>query len=168
MFKNNLKCITLYIRYIAIFVEKLSNKKVDISIKTATPLLLLPLISAFFIFNNLTIAAVLGFICGAALDSVSAETYCFDTIFFFIIAAAVNLSANYLFNKNVLGALAISLISCSLYFGANWILFHAFDRTFKDSIGYLLTYAAPSAVYSAIFIIPFFYVYKMLENKKEQ
>ncbi len=141
---------------------------VDISIKSASPVILLPLITAFAIFNNLTISAVLGFICGAALDSVSAESYCFNTIFFFVIAIAVHLASNYLFNKNFFGAAALCLLVCAIYFLSLWAVFYAFGVSLLDSIGYLLTHGAPSTIYSAIFIIPFYFLYKKLEKQKEQ
>ena len=79
-----------------------SNGVVDISIKNATPLIVLPLFIAFVVFGSLRSAVVVGLILGALLDSTSGGTYCFNTICFLVIGVWVFLAANNLFNKNIL------------------------------------------------------------------
>ena len=74
---------------------------VDISIKNATPLLLLPLITAFAVFSTVTQAAAVGFVCGAFLDSVSYGSFCFNSIALLVLSVLAYLIANNLFNKNL-------------------------------------------------------------------
>lgn len=140
----------------------------DISIKTATPLLLLPLLTAFAIFEPVGASAAVGFITGAFLDSVADGSYCFNTLVLMLIGAFVSLFANNLFNKNIFAAAVLSLITCVIYYVLLWISFHLFGRTVYDSLAYLLSYAFPSAVYSAVFIFPFYFLYRHFNRIKTQ
>ncbi|MBR2489255.1 MAG: rod shape-determining protein MreD [Clostridia bacterium] len=131
-----------------------------IAIKTATPMLILPLLTAFSIFGSVYQAAVAGFLTGACLDSISSGAYCFNTLTLMLTAVAVTVCANNLFNKNIRSAAVISLLVCAVYFILKWIVFHAVGADMADSMLYLLRYALPSALYSAVLIFPFFYLYR--------
>ena len=139
----------------------------SLRIETATPLLILPLLTAFSIFNSPTKSVVMGLIAGAALDSVSLS-FGFNTVCLMVLSLAVCLAANNLFNKNVRAAAVMSLLCAALYYISVWAVFHLFNATVRDSLGYLLQYGFTSAVYSAIFIFPFFYLYRYLEKLKIQ
>ena len=142
------------------------NTKVDISIKNATPLLIIPLFAAFSVFSSLQSAVVTGLLAGAMLDSVSAGSYCFNTISLLIMGAVVNLAANNLFNKNMRGVAALTLITAVLYFTAYWLSFYAFKVGMKNSLIYLMSYGLPSAFYSSAFIFPFYWIYKKIDATK--
>ena len=137
---------------------------INISIKTASPLLFLPLIIAFCMFSSPSKSAFVGIILGAALDCIKPGCYCFNTIFFFLLAVAVCLCANSLVNKNIRSAIALSLIGCILFFFTFWLFFSAFSNTYKTAISVLLQHSLPSAIYSAIFIFPFYYIFKYLNK----
>jgi len=137
---------------------------VNISIKNATPLVLIPLVCAFSIFNSVGKSATAGFVVGACLDSMQVGTYCFNTIAFLLMAVLVYLIANNLFNKNIQSAVTLSLIMSLMYFGAKWLIFFFFGLSAKDSMTYLLSYAFPSAMYSAVFIFPLFYLYRYFDT----
>ncbi len=140
------------------------NGFLSITIKNATPLLALPLITAFSIFATPQAGAVAGFIIGAVLDSVMAGSYCFNTIAFLLLGVAISLAANNLFNKNIRAAAALSVIIAVIYYTAYWLTFMAFGVGIKNSLIYLLSYGMPSALYSAVFIFPFFYLYKYFDR----
>lgn len=137
---------------------------IDISIKNATPLIIIPLVTAFSIFNSVGKSAFAGFFVGAGLDSLQVGTYCFNTIIFMIIGVLVYLIANNLFNKNIQSAITLSVIMSLFYFGAKWLIFFFFGLSAKDSMTYLLSYAFPSAMYSAVFILPLFYLYRYFDK----
>ena len=139
---------------------------VDISIKTATPLVILPLITAYAVFGSLPACAVAGIIAGACLDGVANGAYCFNTITLFLISVAVCLAANNLFNKNIQSAVALSLITSAVYFLLLWQFFYAWGVPVKDSLGFLLSYAMPSTLYTALFIFPFYFIFKFFEKHK--
>lgn len=140
----------------------------DISIGNATPMILLPLLTAFSWFSTTKKAAFTGFLVGGCIDSVAHDSYCFNTITFMLIGVFVCLAANNIFNKNGRAAMVMSLITSVVYFTLNWAFFHAFGTSVEESFAYLLRYAIPSAVYTAVFIIPFYYLYKLLEKYKAQ
>lgn len=145
-----------------------STAVLDISIKTASPIVLLPLLTAFSIFHSVPSASVTGFICGAFMDSVSAGSYCFNTVALMLLGAFVSLVADTLFNKNIFAAAVLSLITSALYFLALWGIFHTAGETVQNSIGYLLSYALPSSAYTAVFIFPFFFLYRYFNKLKTQ
>lgn len=135
-----------------------------ISIKTATPMLILPILTAFSVFGSVYSAALSGFLAGACLDSITSGSYCFNSIALLLVGVAVNLCANNLFNKNIRSAAVLALLAASFYFILKWILFFAVGSDISVSMLYLLKYALPSAVYSAVFIFPFFYLYRHFSN----
>ena len=139
-----------------------TSEIIDISIKNATPMLLLSLLTAFSFYSSMYASVIAGLISGALIDSVAQSGYCFNTIIMLVIAVAVNVIANTLFNKNIFAAFALSLLVCALYYIALWLCFHLINRTMEDSLIYLFSYALPSAVYSSVFILPFYYFYKFL------
>ena len=141
---------------------------VDISIKNATPLVLIPLITAFSIFNSVGKSVFVGIVTGACLDSVQVGSYCFNTIAFLILAVLVYLIANNLFNKNVQSAITLCLIVSVLYFVVKWGIYYTVGLNMKDSAEYLLSYALPSSVYSTAFIIPLYYLYRFFEKLENQ
>ena len=129
-------------------------------------MLILPLLCAFSIFSNMEGVVIAGLISGIMLDSVASGTYCFNAIALVILGVLVSLLSGNLFNKNIRAAVALSLIVCCLYFTAYWLLFNAFGVGIENSLIYLLEYALPSATYSAVFIIPFYYLYKHFDSIK--
>lgn len=145
-----------------------STNIIDISIKNATPIILLPLLTAFSVFHSVTASAAAGFISGAFMDSVSTGSYCFNTVILMLIGTFVSLFADTLFNKNIFAAAVLSLITSAVYYLSLWGIFHAIGETVQNSIGYLLGYALPSAAYTAVFIFPFFLLYKYFNRLKTQ
>lgn len=138
-----------------------------LTIKCITPLLILPILTAFSIFNTPVVSAVAGLFCGVFMDANALDSYCFNAIVLVIIGAFVTVSSNNLFNKNIFAAMVLSLITAVFYFTLQWVVFETNNITIKDSLIYLLKYALPSAVYSAVFIIPFYYLYRYFERRKE-
>ncbi len=134
----------------------------DISIKTATPLLILPLIVAFAIFAPFWRCVIAGLVSGALIDSVSSGAYCFNTIMLLLIAAFVCMASNYLFNKNLKAAIVLALITAGAYYVCLWLAFYNSMGSMDDSMGFLLRYALPSAVYSSAFVFPFYYFCRFL------
>lgn len=131
-----------------------------ITIKGISPLLILPLLAAFSIFHPPIISAIVGLIAGIFMDSCVVGSYCFNAITLLVIAAFVSVSSSNLFNKNIQSASVLSLITCAFYYVALWLCFHNSNVSLTDSLIYLLKYAFPSAIFSSVFIIPFYFIYK--------
>lgn len=140
----------------------------NIGIKNATPLLLLPLLTAFSFFSGVGTAAVAGFVSGAFMDSVASHTHCFNTVVLMLVGVFVSLAADNLFNKNISAAAVLSLIASAVYYLLMWLFFHGIGNTVRDSLTYLLSYALPSAVYSALFIVPFYFIYRYFDRCRKR
>lgn len=141
------------------------NPHINISIKTATPLVLLPLIIAFSIFNSPLCSFAFGLVTGICMDAVAIGAICFNAIVIMLIAVFVSICSKSLFNRNIWAALILSIICAMLYFTLRWALFYAFSVGSHDSLAYLLGYAVPSAVYTGIFIVPFYFLYRFIDSK---
>lgn len=139
---------------------------VDLSISTATPMFFLPLICAISCFSSLWGSVAAGLVAGALLDSVSNGFYSFNIIAFLIISVFVWLLSNNLFNKNIGAAFTLTLITAVLYKFLWWFVNYFFILDIRESFALLLQYALPSALYSAVFIVPLFYTYKWLNKIK--
>ncbi len=132
----------------------------NITIKGITPLLILPLITAFSLFHSPLACALSGLLCGVFMDACAVGSYCFNAIVLMVIGAFVAVASNNLFNKNIQSACVLSLITCAFYFCLQWAFFHLNNVDTKDILIYILDYSLPSIIFSALFIIPFYYLYK--------
>lgn len=155
---------TLLIFFAVIIAD--SAKGFNISIKTATPFLLLPLLLAFTIFADIKKSAFAGIILGACADSVASGSYCFNTIALLIIGTAACLAANRLFNKNLRATVVLSLLVAVIYFFAQWITFNSIGHSAKEGLEYLFRYSLPSAIYTSVFVIPFYFIFKHFDKLK--
>lgn len=132
------------------------------SILNANPFAIFALLVAFSMFATEWSSCFTGLFLGMFIDSASSNGSVFHTILFFLTALFVSVTSRYFFNNNIKAAIVICLI-CSLFlFGTKWIIFYGFNLGANESISFLLKSALPSAVYTAIFIIPFYYFERML------
>lgn len=133
---------------------------IDLSIHNAQPLALLPLLTAFSIFAPPGKAATAGLLLGICMDGAASSTYCFHAAVMMLTAAAVSVVSTYLFNRNIRSALLLSFLTSLVYYALRWLVFYAFSGSVQSSLTYLLSYALPSVLYTFLFIIPFYFLYK--------
>ncbi len=137
-----------------------------LQIRKATPLLLLPFLTAFAVNNEELTSFTAGLLIGICLDAVTIGSFCFNAITLSLIGVATSFTAKYLFNKNIRATIVLALFGALIYFVFNWLFKFAFVSGVQDSIIYLLDYAIPSAIYSTVFVIPAFYLQRMLQKLK--
>lgn len=130
------------------------------SIKGVTPLLILPLLTAFSLFHSPIASGLTGLAAGVFIDANAIGSYCFNAIVLLVIGVFVSVSSDFLFNKNIPSSAVISLITSAFYFILQWLFFHTDNVTIRDSMIYLFRYALPSIILTAIFIFPFYFLYK--------
>lgn len=133
---------------------------IDISIKNAEPLIIIPLLTAFSMFSSAGISAAVGFLIGVLMDSSASGAVCFNTAALMISAAMVSVFAERLFNRNIRSAILLCVFVSLIYFLMRWAIFYAFLEEARDNLTYLLSYAFPSVLYTNIFIFPFYYLYR--------
>lgn len=126
------------------------------------PLTPLALLVAVSMFSGEWTAAFAGLITGIFMDSVSSNSSVLYTVTMFITALSVSLIIHYYFNNNIRSAIALCAIFCAFVFLARWIFFFCIGTTTAESLGYLMRIALPSALYTLVFIIPFYYLERRL------
>ncbi len=136
------------------------TNRTSINIFGVTPLLVLPLLTAFSIFHSPLASGVTGLLAGIFMDASTTGSYCFNAIVLLCLGAAVSVTSNNLFNKNIFASVVLSLITGGIYYICQWLIFYTVGKDFADCLMYLLKYAAPSALFSAVFIFPFYFLYK--------
>lgn len=132
------------------------------SIGKANPFSVFALLIAFCMFASEWSSCFAGLFLGIFMDAVSANGSIFYTVAFFIVALFVTVSSRHLFNNNIRAAVVICLICSVVLFGARWLLFYAFNLPVNESMGFLLKASLPSAIYTTVFIIPFYYFERAL------
>ena len=133
---------------------------IDISIKNAAPLIILPLLVAFSIFNKPMTSAAAGLLIGVCMDSAASGAICFNAALLMLSAALISVSAERLFNRNIRSAILLCVLASLVYYLLRWLCFYALSSGAEDNLTYLLSYAFPSMLYTDIFIIPFYFLYK--------
>lgn len=137
-----------------------------VKISGASPLLIIPLLTAFSMFFDELYAAFTGLAAGICMDAFTSGTYCFNALSLMLLGLAVSFTVHYLFNRNIRSALVLSLFCCAVYYFLRWLCFYAFGSGAEDSFLYLFRYGFPSAVYSALFVVPFYFLERFFYKKR--
>ena len=135
-----------------------------LNIGQATPLILLPLALSISIFFGENAGLIAGFFTGAFMDSVSSESSCFNTIFMVVCCMVGGLLSSRFFNKNLKAAACLSVSAAFAYFVLKYLIFFAFQGISVD-YSYFTLYLIPSAVYTSVWIIPFYFLNKKLSDR---
>ena len=158
-----LRIINALLFIIFIFIQY--NGIFNLRLMSANPMLPLALLVACCMFASEFTSAFTGLAVGIFVDGVSSTASGFIAIIFMVIAVAVSLIAKHLFNNNVFAAFTLCLLCCIFYFTVRWIFCFAFSLSFTENLTYLMSCALPSAVYTAVLIIPMYFLQKFLYNK---
>ena len=140
--------------------------KIAINLGGISPILILPLLTAFSIFHTPLSSAVTGMLAGLFMDSCTVGSYCFNAIVLLCLGVAISVASNNLFNKNIFAAIVLAIITGIIYHLCQWLIFQAIGKNMADSLTYLLKYAIPSAILGAVFIFPFYYLYRYFNKLK--
>lgn len=139
---------------------------ISLKIGSATPFTVLPLLTAYAIFVSPQRSLIAGLLVGIYLDSTSGGTYCFNAVVLMLVSVLVCITANNLFNKNLRATFVIALLSAIAYYIAYWAVFFIWGYSLKDSLTYLIGTGFPSAIYTSLFIFPFYFIFKFLQKFK--
>ncbi|MBQ3058304.1 MAG: hypothetical protein IJD00_05080 [Clostridia bacterium] len=138
----------------------------DIKIFGVGTTLLIPLLVAFSLWHSPLASAIAGVLSGMIMDSSAHGSYCFNAIVLLLLGTFVSVASSTLFNKNLPSAIVISLICSVIYYVSQWAIFHTFSEGVNNGLAFLLQISLPSAVLTALFIFPFYYLYKYIEKLK--
>lgn len=166
--KNTKKLLLFAFNVIIFFLISLLHYSdfLDIKIFSAGTTLLIPLLVAFSLWHSPLAAAMAGALSGMIMDSSAHGSYCFNAIVLLLIGTFVAVTSNTLFNKNLPSAIVLSLICSAIYYVLQWAIFHTFSEGINHGLAFLLQISLPSAILTALFIFPFYYLYKYIEKLK--
>ncbi len=127
----------------------------------AVPMILIPLVLSVAIFCSDNAALAAGFFAGVLMDSSSSETLIFNTLFFTLGAFACNLLSSRYLNRNLKSALCLSAGMSFGYYILKYLIYFVFSSVTAQH-SYFSSYLIPSAIYTALWIIPFYFMQKKL------
>lgn len=145
-------CTVIALRYSGVLTFQIGN---------AIPVVVLPIIIAIALFSSNTASLLYALLAGILMDSMSSDSSCFNTLFLVVTATACNLLINRLLNRNIKAAVYLSAVISLIYFFLKYLIFFAF-RSISVNYDYFMLYLIPSVLYTAIFIIPFYFLEKKL------
>ena len=164
--KNLKKCLIFAFNVMIFFTFAILHYSSFLNLKpfSVNVNLIIPLLTAFSIYHSPVASALTGMLSGIVMDSSAAGAYCFNAIILLIIGTFVSVSSNTLFNKNIPSAAVISLLSSFFYFVMHWASFHIFSEGVSQSLTFLLKHSLPSAIITALFIFPFYFLYRYIKK----
>ena len=137
-----------------------------VSIRSASPFLLLPMLTAYSMFNDELPSCIVGAVMGACVDSVSASPGCFNTITLLLVCVGTSFISKYLFNINARSAIVLSVLGNAFYYILKWLVCYAFSTPITDSLIYIFEYALPAVVFNAIFVVGFYFMEKRIYKNR--
>ena len=143
-------------------IQRIDN--LDFKIGNAYPVLLVPAVVVISCFLREWCGFITGLVCGIALDTVTNGTQYFNTLTLMILGAAVGLTFSFFLNRNIKAVIIVSVLVSIIFFLLKWIFLDLFTGD-PSAVDLLLRYHLPSAFYTSLFAIPFFYFIRWLCKK---
>ncbi|MBO5321660.1 MAG: rod shape-determining protein MreD [Clostridia bacterium] len=160
-----LKIVTFLIFFLSLTL--FGGSGISLAILGVSPLLVLSVLTAFASYSRISVTVFASLLCGIVTDSVSAKGYCFNTIAFLIFGVLANLLAEHVFNRNLRATVTLCFLLTFAYYLAYWLCYSAFTLRFDDSMRYLLQWCLPSAIYTAVLCIPFYFLFIKFKQIRE-
>ncbi len=134
-----------------------------LNIGKATSILIIPLIVAIAIFFGEFSGFMAGLVAGVLLDTQVVGSSCFNIFALMLLGLLSGLLSTYLLNKNLKSAICLSFGATFLYFLSRYLVLFAFQGS-PLNFNYFMSHLIPSVIYTSIFIIPFYYLEKILRS----
>lgn len=135
----------------------------SLKIGNAYPIVVFPAILLLSCFLGEWVGFWFGLFSGLLLDTLAGRSPVFNTVAFVVLAVGAGLVYHYVLNKNLPAVLLGNFGFCLVYYFAKWFFLYCIGPG-GDSGGILFFYFLPSAIYTALWTIPFYYALKKLMN----
>ena len=135
----------------------------SLKINNSTPFLLLPALIAGTIFFKEWFGFIGGIFLGLLQDSVQI-TGCFNLIALMLLGAIAGIAAAHFLNQNIRATVALTFVISLIYFLLKWFIF-IFLKSKEDAFIYLIEISLPSVLYTTVFAVPFYFLFKWVNNK---
>lgn len=136
----------------------------SLKIGTAFPVLLVPAVMVIACFLREWSGFIAGILCGIALDTVTNGTQLFNTLALMLLGVSAGLIFRLLLNRNIKAMIIVSVLGSLLFFLFKWLFLDLWAGD-PSAMQILIKYYLPSAVYTSLFAIPFFYYTRYLCKK---
>lgn len=136
---------------------------ITLALGQAVPILLIPLAVSIAIFFGEGVGLAAGLFIGIFMDSAASDATCFNTLFLSIGCVACGVMAFRFLNRNLKAAICLSAGMSFAYYLLRYVIFYAF-RGIEVTYEYFVVNLIPSAVYTALWLIPFYFLEKKLVN----
>ncbi len=165
MNKNKKRFINAYLNLfliLSLFMLRTSGL-LTLNIGQISPIILLPLVVAISMFFGEWYGAAAGFLVGLLMDTTTLGSSIFNTICIMLIGLVCGVAANFYLNKNIKSALALSSCASFCYYLLKFLFLYVLAQNKVD--GQLFAnYLLPSVFYTALFIIPFYFLERKLKD----
>lgn len=148
--------------FLLLIMQKTSG--LSLTMGTATPVLLVPMVVAVSCFLREWTGFLFGLFCGIGMDIFSSGSRCFNTIAMILVGAFAGLLYHYIFNRNLKSVIIGSVIFSFGFCFIRWVYLCLFAGD-GSAFLMLIRYEIPSALYTSVFILPFYYFTKHLANR---
>lgn len=159
---KNLQAVCFIGLFIAIHILSF-NPFFSLKIANAVPVMSIAAVITVAFYYGEWWGFTAGVISGIFADAVTSDTFCFNAMILLLIGILSGVLLRKYLNRNIFSALAISGAASGIYFFFNGIFF-IFHNGALQGAQYLLLHSLPSAVYSALFIIPFYFIGKLIKK----
>lgn len=165
---RNRRAVTLTLQSVCLFLFAILHYSnlVPLKIFNANPIPAIPFIVVVMLYSGIWRGVVMALLYGMFMDTVAADTICFNTLALPLLVLVCGLLITYYFNRNISATLVLGAISAFGYFVLKWLFLFLIPGVPGQSF-YLFSFALPSALYTTAFIIPFYYIGKFLEKRGE-
>ena len=136
---------------------------VTLGIGQAVPVILVPLVISCAIFYGENAAMLAGVFAGVLMDSSAASGSWFNTLFLILGGLVCAFLSARVLNRNFKAAICLSVGFSFGYFFIKYLIFFVF-KGIPVSYDYFLLDLVPSAVYTAVWLIPFYFLQKKLSD----
>lgn len=136
----------------------------SLKVGNAVPVLLVPFVIVIACFLREWTGFWFGLVCGIALDTTANGTAIFHTLVLMLLGVSAGLIFRFYMNRNIKSAIIVGAAGSAIFFLLKWFFLDFLSG--DPSAGQLLVgYHFPSAIYTAIFTIPFFYLVRFLSKR---
>ena len=130
----------------------------------ALPVILLPFVVVTAMMEREVTGAIFGLAAGLLMDLFTANIGAFHAVSLMIIGCICGLFVSYLLTVSLRSALVLYGGSALLYFTAMWLIYYVLPGYERAGSHYISHYI-PLMLYSAVFLIPLYFVIRLIERK---
>ena len=169
MFKSNSKGLPIKEAVVALLIFLFTSSGIiTLKIAEAMPFLLLPFVICVAMYKGEVIGLFFGLFCGILADIGFVNDTVFNTVFLSVTGFLIAVLVKYYFNRNLPALIVMTIIVSFLYYGIKW-LFGCYFPDVQGKMYFLLNISLPSAFYTSLFSLPFYFLEKYLtKNKKKK